>query len=77
MIELVESVSTDPTKLVRKFYIAVPDNQTATDPRTQTNDRFEVGSLKENIKVVDDIEWKMTLYEYTTLKAKWTSDAEA
>ena len=68
MIELVESVSMEPTKPVRKYYLAVPGNQTTIDPRTQTNNRFKVGSLKENIKVVDNIEWKMTLHKYTTLK---------
>ena len=65
MIELVEPVSAEPTKLVRKYYAAVPYGETATNPRTQTNDRFGVGNLVENIKVVDDIKWKLELHEYT------------
>ena len=76
MIVLVEPVSAEPAKPVRKYYLAVPDGEVANDSRTQTNNRFEVGSLKENSKVVDDIEWKMTLHEYTSLKARWTRDAE-
>ena len=56
MIELVEPVSEAPTQPVRKYYLAVPDNEVTANPRTQTNDRFEVGSLIENINDADNIE---------------------
>ena len=62
IIELAEPELVEPTKPVRKYYLAVPDDEEASDPRAQTNDRFEVLSLKDNIKVVDNIEWKMTLH---------------
>ena len=77
MIELVEQVSVEPTKPARKYYLAVPLDTTAPNPRIQTEDMFEVGTPTENIKVADDIEWKMILSDYSVRNAKWTSDAEA
>ena len=75
-VELVEPGSLEPTKLVRKYYAAVPDGENATTPRTQTNDRFRVRNFEENVKVVDDIKWKLVLHEHTVLKTKCTRDAE-
>ena len=47
--------------LDRKYYLAVPPNTTAANPRIQMDDRLEVGTLVDNVKVADDIKWKMTL----------------
>ena len=77
MIELPEPKSVDPTKPTRKYYLAVPLDTTTPNPRDQTEDRFEGGTLKENIKVADDIEWKLTLSEYSIKTAKGKRDAEA
>ena len=74
---MVEPVSTDLTKPVRMYYAAAPDGGVAANQRAQTNSRFGVGNLIEKIKVVEDIEWKLDLHEYTTLKKKWTREAEA
>ena len=59
MIELVKPESVEPTTSTRMYYLAVAPDTTAPNPRKETVDRFEVVTLKENIKVADDIEWKM------------------
>ena len=70
VIELVEPESVDPTKPTRMYYLAVPLDMTAPNPRKKKEDRFEVGTLKENITVADNIEWKMTFSEYAVKRAK-------
>ena len=53
MIELVEPVSAKPPKLVRKYSLTVPANAAAAIPRTQTDNKFEAGTLVENITVAN------------------------
>ena len=76
MIELAKPKLVEPTKLTRMYYLAVESGKTAPNPREETVERFEVGTLKENIKVADDVEWKLTLSENAVKNAKWTRDAE-
>ena len=76
MVELAEPVSVEPVRATRKYYVAVPSGETAASPRAQTEDRFGADNLTENAGVVEDVDWKLDLHEYTVLKTKWIKDTE-
>ena len=77
MIELVAPAWDEPAKPIRMYYLAVADGVTAPNPRAQMTERFEDGSLKENIKVADEIDRKMTLSKRAVKCSKWRKDEEA
>ena len=77
MIKLVAPAWIEPTKPVRIYYLAVNQGDTVPNPRLQTIERFEDGTLTKNIKVVDDIDCKMNLSEYAVKMQKCRKDAEA
>ena len=46
-------------------------------PRADTNKRFADGTIDRNLKVDDDINWKMTLSKWAVKCNKWRKDEEA
>ena len=70
IIDMEAPVFEEPTKPVQIYYLVVKDGEIVPDIRVQTDERFKVGTSNENIELMDDIEWKMTLHEYFISKAK-------
>ena len=64
MIELVAPSFTQPSKLVRLYYVTPAADALATDLLTKTVRRFVTGTTAKNVAVDDDIDWKMQLSEY-------------
>ena len=71
MIELVAPSWTEPVKPIRMYYLPVTQGGYVTIPRAQTIENFAGNTMDRNIKVDDNIDWKMTLSEWAVTRNKW------
>ena len=70
MIELVAPSWTQPSKPVRMYYVTPTELVPATVPMTKTVRWFVTGTVTKNVAIDDDIDWKMTLIEWTVKEQK-------
>ena len=76
-IEMVQPVFVMPVRPARMYYVASAAGAVAGAHRVGTEDRFGVEGTTENVKVVNDLDWRLDLEEYMVAKKKHTRDLEA
>ena len=65
IIEMVAPSWTEPAKPIRMYNLPVTQGDPVSTPRAQTTESFADGTMDRNIKVADNIDWKMTLSEWS------------
>ena len=66
-----------PVRPARKYHVTINQGKTAHNLQVKTTDRFADGNATENMKVVNNIKWKLELDKSALLKKKHIRDAEA
>ena len=77
MIEMIKPMFVVPVRPARMYYITPQTGTVAGAQRVETANRFGVDGTTENVKVVDDLEWRLDLEEYLVAKKKYTHYLEA
>ena len=74
---MVAPVFNMPVRRTRKYYAAPDPNAAAYIPRVVTNNRFSTDGVTENVKVDNDLKWRLDLEEHVVAKHKYARDIEA
>ena len=76
MKDMAEPVFMQPVRPPRKYYEFRIDQQISDrEPMVKTSDRFTDGQL--NIKLVEDVEWKLYLDMFMVVQEKYEKDQDA
>ena len=76
MGELLAPVFTEPTKLVRKYFVHLKRDAVVPTPRDQTTQRMHTDPVTLNVPVEDELNWKLDLAEYTAYNMEYKKDVK-